>query len=251
MKGERHKIGLVAGPCSAENRSQVLDTAQELKEMGVKIFRAGLWKPRSRWGSFEGVGERGLPWLMEVRQRFGLKVMTEVALPQHVEAVLKAGIDMVWIGARTTVNPFMMRELSEVLKGNNIPMWVKNPISPDLQLWIGAIERLLNAGIQDLYIVHRGFCVTDSLPYRNAPLWNLVEQFRSCFPELTYYCDPSHIAGKRELLLPICEKAMSLYFDGLFIESHNSPQTALSDSAQQITPTDLGKLLQTLHVLIN
>ena len=158
---------------------------------------------------------------------------------------------MVWIGARTTVNPFMMRELSEALRGNHVSVWVKNPVSPDLQLWIGAIERLQNVGIQDLYIVHRGFCVTDSHPYRNAPLWNLLEQFRSYFPMLTYYCDPSHIAGKRELLLPICEKALDLHFDGLFIESHISPQTALSDSAQQVTPEDLGKLLHTLRVSVH
>ena len=248
---EKRKIGLVAGPCSAENRSQMLDTARGLKALGVRLFRAGLWKPRSRWGSFEGVGKKGLPWMNEIQQELGLKVMTEVALPRHVEAVLKSGIDMVWIGARTTANPFMMSELAEALKGSEMPVWIKNPICPDVALWIGAVERLRNAGIQDVRVIHRGFCVVDSAPYRNAPLWELAEQFRHNFPELTYYCDPSHMAGKRELLFPLCEKALSCGFDGLFVESHNSPEVALSDSAQQLTPVDLGALLRSLYVIID
>ncbi len=246
----KKKISLVAGPCSAENRSQMLDTARGLKALGVQVFRAGLWKPRSRWGNFEGVGEKGLPWMAEIRQELGLKVMTEVALPRHVEAVLRSGVDMVWIGARTSANPFMVSELAEALKGTGMTVWIKNPICPDVPLWIGAIERLLNAGIRDVRVIHRGFCVVDSTPYRNAPLWELAEQFRSHFPALACYCDPSHIAGKRELLLPICEKALSLHFDGLFVESHNCPEVALSDSAQQVTPTDLGLLLNRMGVLI-
>ena len=243
-------IGLVAGPCSAESREQVLRTARELKEIGVSTLRAGLWKPRSRCGTFEGVGEKGLDWLCEVQRELGLRVMTEVALPGHVEKALEAGLDMLWIGARTTGNPFMMRELAESLRGCDIPVWVKNPVSPDVELWIGAIERLHLVGLKDIRIIHRGFCTTDSAPYRNAPLWELVDRFHTHFPELPFYCDPSHIAGKRELLMPICEKAISLHVDGLFIESHCCPQEALSDAAQQLTPEALAELLNTLNVLI-
>ncbi|WP_294634734.1 phospho-2-dehydro-3-deoxyheptonate aldolase [uncultured Bacteroides sp.] len=243
-------IGLVAGPCSAESREQVLRTARELKEIGVSTLRAGLWKPRSRCGTFEGVGEKGLDWLCEVQQELGLRVMTEVALPSHVEKLLESGIDMLWIGARTTVNPFMMRELAESLRGCNIPVWVKNPVSPDIELWIGAIERLHLAGVKDVRIIHRGFCTMDSAPYRNAPLWELTDRLHTHFPNLPFYCDPSHIAGKRELLMPICEKAISLHVDGLFIESHCCPQEALSDAAQQLTPQALAELLNTLNVLI-
>lgn len=162
-------IGLVAGPCSAESRKQMLETARGLKEMGVGILRAGLWKPRSRCGTFEGVGEEGLDWMREIQQELGLRVMTEVALPCHVEAVQKAGLDMIWIGARTTVNPFMMHELAEALRGCDMPVWVKNPVCPDVDLWIGAVERLQQAGLKDIRIIHRGFCTVDSSPYRNAP----------------------------------------------------------------------------------
>lgn len=165
-------IGLVAGPCSAESRKQMLETARGLKEMGVGILRAGLWKPRSRCGTFEGVGEEGLDWMREIQQELGLRVMTEVALPCHVEAVQKAGLDMIWIGARTTVNPFMMHELAEALRGCDMPVWVKNPVCPDVDLWIGAVERLQQAGLKDIRIIHRGFCTVDSSPYRNAPFGN-------------------------------------------------------------------------------
>lgn len=243
-------IGLVAGPCSAENRMQMLETAKGLKRIGVRTLRAGLWKPRSRWGAFEGVGEQGLEWMNEIRHELGMQVMTEVALPSHVDAVLKAGIDMVWIGARTTVNPFLMNELAAALRGCNLPVWVKNPVCPDVELWMGGVERLQHAGVSDIRVIHRGFCTTDSAPYRNAPLWEQVEAFRSHFPDLPFYCDPSHIAGKRELLLPICKKALSLHVDGLFVESHCCPQQALSDSAQQLTPDALAELLQTLNVSI-
>ena len=204
-------IGLVAGPCSAESRKQMLETARGLKEMGVGILRAGLWKPRSRCGTFEGVGEEGLDWMREIQQELGLRVMTEVALPCHVEAVQKAGLDMIWIGA---------------------------------------VERLQQAGLKDIRIIHRGFCTVDSSPYRNAPLWELAERFHTHFPELPFYCDPSHIGGKRELLAAICEKATSLHADGLFIESHCCPQKALSDAAQQLTPPALAELLATLNVSI-
>ena len=213
-------ISLVAGPCSAESRTQMLDTARGLKEIGVGTLRAGLWKPRSRCGTFEGIGEEGLDWMREIQQKLGLRVMTEVALPCHVEAVRKAGLDMIWIGARTTVNPFMMHELAESLRGCDMPVWVKNPVCPDVDLWIGAVERLQQAGLKDIRIIHRGFCTVDSSPYRNAPLWELAERFHTHFPELPFYCDPSHIGGKRELLAAICKKAISLHADGLFIESH-------------------------------
>ena len=237
-------IGLVAGPCSAESREQMLETAKGLKEIGVGTLRAGLWKPRSRCGTFEGVGEEGLDWMREVQQELGLRVMTEVALPCHVEAVLKAGLDMIWIGARTTVNPFMMHELAEALRGCELP------VCPDVELWMGAVERLHQAGLKDVRIIHRGFCTVDSSPYRNAPLWDLAERFHTHFPELPFYCDPSHICGKRELLAAICSKAISLHADGLFIESHCCPQRALSDAAQQLTPFALAELLNTLNVSI-
>ena len=230
-------ISLVAGPCSAESRTQMLDTARGLKEIGVGTLRAGLWKPRSRCGTFEGVGEEGLDWMREIQQKLGLRVMTEVALPCHVEAVRKAGLDM-------------MHELAESLRGCDMPVWVKNPVCPDVDLWIGAVERLQQAGLKDIRIIHRGFCTVDSSPYRNAPLWELAERFHTHFPELPFYCDPSHIGGKRELLAAICKKAISLHADGLFIESHCCPQKALSDAAQQLTPPALAELLAMLNVSI-
>ena len=250
MRKEQNKIGLVAGPCSAETRVQMLETARALQHIGIKPLRAGLWKPRSRFGSFEGVGSCGLVWLNEIQQELGLKVMTEVALPSHVEETMKAGIDMVWIGARTTVNPFMMNELAESLRGCNIPVWVKNPVCPDIELWVGAVERLLHAGLKDIRIIHRGFCAIDHLPYRNVPLWEQAEHFRTRLPDMPFYCDPSHIAGKRELLLSVCEKALSLHVDGLFIESHCCPQKALSDASQQLAPDALAELLNLLNVPI-
>lgn len=247
----KNQISLVAGPCSAENREQMLHTAKGLKEIGCTLFRAGLWKPRSHYGTFEGVGNNGLEWMQEIQQTLGMQVMTEVALPSHVEAVINAGLDMVWIGARTTVNPFMVHELAEALRGCRMPVWIKNPVCPDLDLWLGAVERFRHAGIEDIRIIHRGFCTADSAPYRNAPLWKLAEQFRRYFPDLPFYCDPSHIAGKRELLMPICAEAVALRMDGLFIESHNCPQCALSDEAQQLTPTALDELLQALKLSID
>lgn len=250
MKKEQKKIGLVAGPCSAESREQMMITASGLKSLGVKVMRAGLWKPRSRYGTFEGVGEAGLEWMQEIQRTLGLKVMTEVALPQHVEACLKAGMDMLWIGARTTVNPFLMQELAESLRGCNCPIWIKNPVCPDVELWCGGVDRFFHAGVTDLRIIHRGFCVPHHAPYRNAPLWSVAQEFRTRYPEIPFYCDPSHIAGKREFLLPICKKSLSLHVDGLFIESHCSPQEALSDAAQQLTPDGLGTLLKELGVTI-
>ena len=241
-------ISLVAGPCSAESRTQMLETARGLKEMGVGILRAGLWKPRSRCGTFEGVGEKGLDWMREIQQELELRVMTEVALPCHVETVQKAGLDMIWIGARTTVNPFMMHELAESLRGCDMPVWVKNPVCPDVDLWIGAVERLQQAGLKDIRIIHRGFCTVDSSPYRNAPLWELAERFHTHFPELPFYCDPSHIGGKRELVAPLCQQAMDLNFDGLIVESHCNPDCAWSDASQQVTPDVLDYILNLLVI---
>ena len=240
------KLDVIAGPCSAESRQQVLETAEGLKRLGVSVMRAGLWKPRSRYGAFEGVGECALPWLHDVQCRYGLMVMTEIALPVHVEAALKGNVDMLWIGARTTVNPFMMSELAEALRGVDIPVFVKNPVCPDVPLWIGSVERLLRAGVNRISLIHRGFCLSDNTPYRNSPLWELVEYMRREFPAFPVYCDPSHIAGRRELLLPLCREAVAHQNDGLFIECHCCPEQALSDAGQQITPAGLGMLLDNL-----
>lgn len=238
---------IIAGPCSAENRDQLFSTAKELKKIGICKLRAGLWKPRSRFGTFEGVGCEGLSWLNEIQSELGMKVMTEVALPSHVEMALKHGINMVWIGARTTINPFMVTELAETLKGTQIPVYIKNPICPDIALWIGCIERLMHADIKNLSLIHRGFCLQNNTPFRNAPLWELSDKIRAEFPDIPIYCDPSHIAGKKELIYEICTKAMKKKYNGIFIESHISPKDALSDAQQQITPSELKILLENLE----
>lgn len=248
MNGMKSELQIVAGPCSAETREQMMCTATALHASGIRTLRAGLWKPRSRCGAFEGVGERGLPWMQEIQQALGMAVFTEVALPTHVESVLKAGLDGVWIGARTTVNPFMMHELAEALRGTDIPVWVKNPVSPDLDLWVGAIERLLHVGIKQVSAIHRGFTLVDNTPYRNTPLWEFVGEIHSYFPELSVFCDPSHIAGNRSLLFELCKTALSYGADGFFIESHCCPEKALSDAEQQLTPDDLSELLHALQI---
>lgn len=240
-------IDVIAGPCSAESRDQIFETAKGLNEIGIKTMRAGLWKPRSRYGAFEGVGVIGFPWLQEVQKEFGMKVMTEVALPIHVEQSLKASIDMLWIGARTTVNPFMMNEIAESLRGVDIPVFVKNPVCPDLALWEGGVERFFKLGLKRLSIIHRGFCLLDNTPYRNTPLWNMVQKVRELFPDIPIYCDPSHMAGKRELLLELCNIAMEYEYDGLFIESHYNPSKALSDANQQVTPKELKIILNKIR----
>lgn len=238
------KLNIIAGPCSAESREQILETAKALKKIGISTMRAGLWKPRSRYGTFEGIGDKGLSWLKEVQQNLGIKVMTEVALPVHVEKALKAEIDMLWIGTRTTVNPFMITELAEALRGSHTPVFIKNPICPDLALWIGCIERLQKANLVHLNLIHRGFCLLDNKPYRNTPLWNFADQIRHFFPQLPIYCDPSHMAGKKELIPELCHQAIFRKYDGLFIECHIRPQEALSDAQQQITPDELKKMIQ-------
>lgn len=239
---------VIAGPCSAETEAQTLATAQQLASHGIQIFRAGLWKPRTKPGCFEGVGSRGLPWLQRVKAETGMLVATEVATAAHVREALAGGIDMVWLGARTTVNPFAVQEIADALRGTDIPVLLKNPINPDLELWIGAIERIYNAGIRQIVAVHRGFGLSDTKIYRNPPQWHIPIELHRRLPNLPIFCDPSHIGGKRALVAPLAQQAMDLQFDGLMIESHCAPEAALSDSEQQITPDELGLILQQLVI---
>lgn len=239
---------IIAGPCSAESEEQVMSTARDLVTKGVKIFRAGIWKPRTKPGLFEGVGEEGLAWLKKVKQETGMYTAVEVATQRHVFEALKYGIDILWIGARTTVNPFAVQEIADALKGTDIPVLVKNPVNPDLDLWIGAIERLYNVGIRRISAIHRGFSSYDKKMYRNPPQWHIPIELRRRIPNLPIFCDPSHLGGKRELIASISQQAMDLNFDGLMIESHCKPETALSDKDQQVTPAVLGFILE--HLVI-
>ncbi|MBR5857261.1 MAG: bifunctional 3-deoxy-7-phosphoheptulonate synthase/chorismate mutase type II, partial [Bacteroidales bacterium] len=232
-------------------REQVLSTATSLAAKGVKIFRAGIWKPRTKPGGFEGVGAVGLPWLKEVKQTTGMLTATEVATPYHVFEAIKAGIDILWIGARTVANPFAMQELADALKGTDIPVLVKNPVNPDLELWIGALERMYNAGIKKLGVIHRGFSSYEKKLYRNLPLWHIPIELKRRYPNITVFCDPSHIGGKRELVAPIAQQSLDLKFEGLIIESHCNPDSALSDSAQQLTPEVLDFTLNMLVIRDN
>lgn len=237
---------LVAGPCSAESREQVLAVGLALRDQGVHIFRAGLWKPRTRPDSFEGVGVAGLPWLAELKRETGLLIATEVASPTHVDAVLRAGIDVVWIGARTSVNTFAVQELAEALRGTNLPVLVKNPVSPDLDLWVGAVERLLRVGVTRVAGIHRGFSRFGVTRYRNPPEWQIPLDFRLRMPGIPILCDPSHIAGAREFVREVAQRALDLSFDGLMIEVHADPANALSDARQQVTPEALSQLMRSL-----
>lgn len=229
---------LVAGPCSAESLPQLMETARGLAGCGVSVFRAGLWKPRSHPGSFEGVGAEGLSWLRQVREETGLKVATEVASAAHAEACLAAGLDAVWIGARTTTNPFLVEEIAGALSGSGITVLVKNPVNPDPELWAGAIERFNKAAVGPVYPVLRGFTTPENGPWRNAPLWGLAIGIRSRFPDLPMLVDPSHITGDRALIPGLCQKALDLGMEGLMVEVHAHPEAALSDAAQQLTPND-------------
>ena len=240
-------LAVVAGPCSAESREQVLRTAEALGKAGVSVFRAGVWKPRTRPGNFEGAGDSALPWLAEARAVTGMKVGTEVASGKHVEAVLGAGLDFVWIGARTVTNPFLVQEIADSLKSADIPVFIKNPVNPDLELWAGAIERIRHSGIGRIAAVHRGVTSYSRMIYRNDPHWQMAIALRLRFPALPMFCDPSHIAGDRKYVGEIAAKAMDLDFDGLFIESHIEPREALSDAAQQLTPDDLSSLLSSIE----
>jgi 3-deoxy-7-phosphoheptulonate synthase len=246
-KGYKGRPFLISGPCSAETEEQVMETARQLAEIKeVSLFRAGIWKPRTRPNSFEGVGVEGLKWLRNVKKETGLPVGIEVANEKHVYEALKYGIDMLWIGARTSVNPFTVQEISDALSGVDVMVLVKNPINPDLELWIGAIERIARAGITRIGAIHRGFSTYEKTIYRNQPNWQLPIELRRRIPDIPIICDPSHISGAREYLYEISQKAMDLYFDGLMIESHIDPDNALSDAAQQLTPNDLKELLSRL-----
>ncbi|EPR43388.1 DAHP synthetase I/KDSA [Desulfovibrio sp. X2] len=238
---------VIAGPCSAESEEQVHATVAGLAKLPVNVVRAGLWKPRTRPGCFEGVGEPGLRWLKEAGAAHGLPVTTEVATPEHVEAALKAGIDVLWIGARTTVNPFSVQPIADALKGVDVPVMVKNPINPDLELWLGALERLNNSGVTKLAAIHRGFTAYKKSRFRNKPNWKIPIELRHRVPNLPIICDPSHISGNRKLIAEVAQTALDLTFDGLMIESHIDPDVALSDAKQQLKPADLGKLLASLN----
>ena len=242
-----HRPFVVAGPCSAETEEQVLDTARALAAQGkTHLFRAGIWKPRTRPNSFEGVGSEGLRWLRRVREEVGLPVTTEVANREHVFEALKHGIDVLWIGARTTVNPFSVQEIADALKGVDIPVVVKNPINPDVALWVGAVERLRKAGITRLAGLHRGFSSFGDSSFRNPPRWQLAIDFKSRLPELPLWVDPSHICGRRDTLQEVAQQALDLNYDGLMMEVHPTPDEAWSDAKQQITPDRFGELLAAL-----
>ena len=236
---------VIAGPCSAETEEQVMTTAVGLASKGVKIFRAGIWKPRTKPGGFEGNGEKALPWMQRVKEETGMLT------PKHVEAALKAGIDVLWVGARTTTNPFAMQELADSLRGVDVPVLVKNPVSPDLELWIGALLRINGAGIKRLGAIHRGFSSTDQKLYRNTPLWHIPIELHRRFPSLPIVCDPSHIGGRRDLIAPLCQQAMDMGFSGLIVESHCSPDEAWSDAKQQVTPEVLDFILDRLVIRDN
>ena len=237
---------IISGPCSAETEEQTLNTAKQLSDMGVKIFRAGIWKPRTRPGAFEGVGSIGLPWLKRVKEETGMFIGVEVANAHHVYEAIKYGVDIMWIGARTSANPFAVQEVADALNGIDIPVLVKNPVNPDLELWIGAFERLNNAGITQLAAIHRGFSTYDKSEFRNHPQWQIPIELRRRFPEIPIITDPSHIGGKRSLIAEISQEAMDLSFDGLIIETHCNPDKAWSDASQQITPETLKAMLDNL-----
>ncbi|NDV46744.1 3-deoxy-7-phosphoheptulonate synthase [Paludibacter sp. 221] len=239
---------VIAGPCSAETEEQVMEAATCLARNGVKIFRAGIWKPRTKPGGFEGVGSDGLKWLKRVKAETGMYIATEVATAKHVFEALKYGVDMLWIGARTSANPFAVQEIADALVGVDIPILIKNPVNPDLDLWIGAIERIYNAGIKKIGAIHRGFSTFDKKIYRNLPQWHIPIELHRRIPNLPIICDPSHIGGKRELIAPISQQAMDLNFDGLIIESHCNPDKAWSDASQQVTPDVLELIVNNLVI---
>ena len=239
---------VIAGPCSAESEEQVMSAARQLHSNGIKVFRAGVWKPRTKPGGFEGQGEKALPWMKRVKEELGMLVCTEVATPHHVELALEAGIDLLWLGARPTANPFAVQDIADALKGADVPVMYKNPVNPDLELWIGGMQRLNGAGITRLAAIHRGFTSYDKTIYRNLPMWHIPIELRRRIPNLPIICDPSHIGGRRELVAPLSQQAMDLGFDGLIIESHCNPDEAWSDAKQQVTPDVLAFILDKLVV---
>ena len=248
LPSDKERPFVIAGPCSAETEEQVITTAHQLVSRGCRIYRAGVWKPRTKPGGFEGNGEQALPWLQRVKQETGMLVATEVATPEHVELALKYGIDILWVGARTSANPFAMQALADSLRGTDAVVFVKNPVNPDLELWIGAMERINQAGITRMAAIHRGFSSYDNKIYRNAPTWQIPIELRRRIPNLPIICDPSHIGGRRELIAPLCQQAMDLGFDGLIVESHCSPDEAWSDAKQQVTPDVLDYILGLLVI---
>ena len=239
---------VIAGPCSAETEEQVMTTATQLSQKGCHLFRAGVWKPRTKPGGFEGNGEKALPWMKRVKDETGMLVATEVATPKHVELALKYDVDILWVGARTSANPFAMQELADSLVGVDVPVFVKNPVNPDLELWIGAMERINRAGVKRMAAIHRGFSSYDKKIYRNLPMWQIPIELHRRIPNLPIICDPSHIGGRRELIAPLCQQAMDLGFEGLIVESHCQPDDAWSDAKQQVTPDVLDYTLSLLVV---
>ncbi|MBR4534608.1 MAG: bifunctional 3-deoxy-7-phosphoheptulonate synthase/chorismate mutase type II [Bacteroidaceae bacterium] len=248
---EQKRPLVIAGPCSAETEEQVMDTAKQLANNGIKIFRAGVWKPRTKPGGFEGKGVEALPWLQRVKAETGMLLATEVANTEHVEAALKAGVDILWIGARTSANPFSVQAIADALRGVDVPVFVKNPVNPDIELWTGALLRINNAGITRLGAIHRGFSSVDQKLYRNPPMWHLPIELKRRFPSLPVICDPSHMGGRRDLIAPISQQAMDLGFDGLMIESHCNPDCAWSDAKQQVLPEVLDFILDRLVIREN
>jgi chorismate mutase len=239
---------VIAGPCSAETEEQVLKIAHELKDSDVNYYRAGIWKPRTRPGNFEGVGALGLGWLKKVKEETGMKTCTEVANAAHCKLAIENDVDLLWIGARSTVSPFIMQEIADALEGTDKIVLVKNPVNPDLALWLGGIERLYTAGIKNLGAIHRGFSTYDKSKYRNNPNWQLAIEFQDKFPDLPLICDPSHITGNREMIFDVSQTALDLNFDGLMIETHWDPENAWSDAAQQVTPATLKQIMNDLKI---
>lgn len=239
---------VIAGPCSAETEEQVMNTAMQLAGKGCHMFRAGVWKPRTKPGGFEGNGEMALPWMAAVKEETGMLVATEVATPEHVELAMKYGIDILWVGARTTANPFAVQSLADALKGVDVPVLVKNPVNPDLELWVGALQRINQAGIKRMGAIHRGFSSYEKKLYRNMPMWQIPIELHRRMPDLPILCDPSHISGRRDLIAPLCQQAMDIGMDGLIVESHCEPDKAWSDASQQVTPDVLDYILSMLII---
>ena len=248
LPSDNERPFVIAGPCSAETEEQVMTTALQLASKGCHMFRAGIWKPRTKPGGFEGNGEVALPWMEQVKKETGMLTATEVATPEHVELALKYGIDILWIGARTTANPFAVQAIADSLKGIDVPVLVKNPVNPDLELWIGALERINGAGIKRLGAIHRGFSSYDKKIYRNLPMWQIPIELSRRIPGLPIVNDPSHIGGRRDLIAPLCQQSMDLGMDGLIVESHCNPEKAWSDASQQVTPDILDFILSILVI---
>ncbi len=248
LPSDNERPFVIAGPCSAETEEQVMTTARELAMKGCHNFRAGVWKPRTKPGGFEGNGEKALPWMKQVKEETHMLVATEVATPEHVELAMKYDIDILWVGARTTANPFAVQALADALKGVDVPVFVKNPVNPDIELWIGALQRINQAGVKRMGAIHRGFSSYEQKIYRNAPMWQIPIELHRRIPELPIICDPSHIGGRRELIAPLCQQSMDLGFDGLIVESHCDPDKAWSDAKQQVTPEVLDYILSLLVI---